>query len=125
MAFEGDLDVLVGISAAADLSAKQFCAVKMSGDLAVAACSVAGERSVGILQNDPASGQSASVCHSGQCKAKLGATVASAGLPLQCDANGALIPAVSGKFVIALSMQAGASGDIADVLVQPGNELLA
>jgi len=125
MAYEGGMESIVGLKAAADLGTQQFKAVKMSGDFAVDVCSVAGERAIGILQDNPALGHGAMVCKGGVCKALLGATVSASGLPLQVDVAGKLIPAVSGKNVVALSLHAGAANDIASVLVQPGNEVLA
>ena len=72
-AFEQDL-VVVSIPAGADLSTYQFCPVKYSAGTVIA-CTSAGEEAFGILQNDPTSGQMASVAIGGISRCKIGAAV--------------------------------------------------
>lgn len=62
---EGKLVLIPGLSASADLSAKQYRYVKVSGDGTVDVCSSATDISCGILQNKPTSGQAASVAGPG------------------------------------------------------------
>lgn len=123
MAFEGGLESLVGISASADLSAKQFCAVKFSGDKTVTFAG-AGEKSCGILQDKPVSGEACNVAKGGISKAKIGGNVA-AGANLMSDAAGVLITATSGNHVVAVALEAGVSGDIISVNVSPATAPLA
>lgn len=61
MAFEAIQHKIPGLSASADLSAKQFYYVKMSGALTVDVCSGATDIPIGVLQNKPTSGQNAEV----------------------------------------------------------------
>lgn len=68
MAYEGVQIKLVGVTASADLSAKQFYFVKMSGDNTVTVCAAATDKPSGVLQNTPTSGQAAEVCVIGQTK---------------------------------------------------------
>ena len=48
-------------TASADLSAKQFYIVKMSGDNTVTVCAAVTDVPIGVLQNKPASGEQAVV----------------------------------------------------------------
>lgn len=63
MAWEVDGAVkLVGFTASADLSAKQYYFVKISGAGTVDVCSGATDKPIGVLQNAPTSGGVAEVC---------------------------------------------------------------
>jgi hypothetical protein len=68
MAFEGPQSKLVGVTASADLSAKQYLFVKMSGEKTVTVCAAATDLPIGVLQNAPTSGQEAEVAFSGITK---------------------------------------------------------
>lgn len=61
MAVEGPMPVKWTFEAAADLSAKQFHFVKLDADGKVVACSGLTDVPVGVLQNDPISGEEATV----------------------------------------------------------------
>ena len=113
MAYEQPGFKPTGLKAGADLSTAQFFAVKISGDLLVALAGD-GEKSIGILQNDPTSGQAATIVAQGICKAKLGASV-TAGQSLASDASGKLIPAASGKTVVAQALEAGSNNELKHV----------
>jgi hypothetical protein len=76
--------------AGADLSGKQFYAVKISAARTVALGAAATDRCIGILQNDPASGQAAVVRMIGLSKAISGAAV-TVGAEVTSDAAGKLI----------------------------------
>lgn len=63
MAWEVDGVVkLVGFTAGADLSAKQYHFVKINTGKTVVACSALTDVPIGVLQNAPTSGQAAEVC---------------------------------------------------------------
>lgn len=68
MAYEGPQVKIPGLTASADLSAKQYLFVKMSGEKTVTVCSAATDNPVGVLQNAPTSGAEAEVCFSGVTK---------------------------------------------------------
>jgi hypothetical protein len=68
MAFEGAQMKLTGVTASADLSTKQYYFVKMSGERTVTVCAGATDKPIGVLQNNPTSGQAAEVCVVGQTK---------------------------------------------------------
>lgn len=100
-----------GVTAGADLSAKQFFAVKITGaDLAVNLASTGGEAILGILQNKPTSGQSADVRFSGVTKAIAGAAY-SRGAKLMTDTSGRLITATSTNNVVGLALEAAAGAN--------------
>lgn len=117
MAFEGILQNVPGIVAGSDLSAKQFHAVKLTGDKAVGAAGSA-DLALGVLQNDPLQGDAAAVAYAGVSKCKLGANVA-VGNRVAPDAAGALAPVSAGQFPIGVALEAGASGEIVSVLLIP------
>lgn len=68
MAFEGQQVKLTGVTASADLSAKQYYFVKMSGEKTVTVCAATTDNPIGVLQNAPTSGQPAEVCVVGLTK---------------------------------------------------------
>lgn len=76
--------------AAATLATKQFHAVKVTGAFAVNLASVAGEAVYGVVQNNPAQGEAATVRRIGVSKAVAGAEIA-AGANVMAGADGRLI----------------------------------
>lgn len=68
MAFEGPQIRIPGLTASADLSAKQYYLVKMSGELTVTVCAGVTDKPIGVLQNNPESGEAATVCAIGVTK---------------------------------------------------------
>ncbi len=109
------------VVANADLSASQFCAVKVGGaDLNVVLASSGGEAILGILQNKPTAGQAADVRFTGISKAKAGAAY-SRGALLMTDSSGRLITATSGNHAVAMALEAaGGANEIRTVLVLGG-----
>lgn len=101
--------VTVTLEAGADLSAKQFYAVKINTS-SKAVLAAAGEVAIGILQNKPTSGQSASIAISGKSKAVFGAS-ATVGGPVASDASGKLVNATKA------STNTGDAGGATDALV--------
>lgn len=67
----------VSCTAYADLTAKQFCAVKLVSDGVVDVCSATSDLVYGILQNAPDTGQMAEVAIMGESKWKAGEAIAS------------------------------------------------
>jgi hypothetical protein len=68
MAYEGPMTLIPGLTASADLSAKQYYFVKISGDKTVTVCAATTDKPIGILQNDPESGEAAVVASGGVSK---------------------------------------------------------
>lgn len=61
MAYELSVLKVPGLKAAADLSGKQFYFVKLTAAGQVNVCTAATDKSIGVLQNKPTSGQVAEV----------------------------------------------------------------
>jgi len=99
------------LTAAADLSAKQFHAVKITAAQQVNLSTVAGEPVIGILQNKPASGAAADIMVIGVTKVKAGAAIA-AGASVMAGADGRIITAATaGSEVIGKALEAAANAD--------------
>lgn len=95
MAYEENLHVLGSLTAAADLSGSQYCAVKVTGVNAVNITTAVSDFAVGILQNAPVSGGPAQIAREGITKVKVGAGV-TAGDRLTSDGSGRAILTVTG-----------------------------
>jgi len=108
-------------SAAADLSAKQFHAVKITAAFAVNLTSVAGESTFGVLQNTPTSGQAAEVMHTGVTKVVAGAAI-SAGADVMAGADGRVITAATaGSKIIGRALEAAVNAnEIVSVYLNAG-----
>lgn len=68
MAYEGPMTCIPGLTASADLSAKQYYFVKMSAAGTVTVCAATTDKPIGILQNAPTSGEAAVVACAGISK---------------------------------------------------------
>lgn len=106
----------ISVPAGSDLSAKKYYLVKRSGgNLAV--CSTAGERPLGVLQDDPAaSGRAGLVRTAGLTKVEAGGTITQDQL-LTVDANGKAVAATAGGYVWGVANEAGSSGEIISALI--------
>lgn len=92
--------------AAANLATKQFHAVKITAARAVNLSTVAGEKVFGILQNNPASGEAATVMRIGLTKVVAGAAIA-AGAAVMAGADGRVITAATtGSTIIGHALEA-------------------
>ena len=101
------------ILAGADLSSKQFYAVKLNAS-GLMILSGAGENALGILQDKPASGQVGAVCCLGKSLAIYGATV-TANQNLTPDASGRLVPATGSDAQVGVAAESGYVGEIHSV----------
>lgn len=107
------------LAAAADYSAKQYYAMKLNSTPAIALCSTAGERVDGFLQNEPESGQHATIMDHGISKAFMGGTT-SVGNRLATDGDGKLVVATSGDYYVARALQDSVASDIKAVRIERG-----
>ena len=76
MAYESPSINLGTLTAAADLSAKQYHFVKLASATTVNVCTATTDRAIGILQNNPTSGQQAIVQIFGISKVVADGTIA-------------------------------------------------
>ena len=95
MATEGPQLKLTGVTASADLSAKQYYFVKSSGNNTVTVCAAVTDIPVGVLQNSPTSGQAAEVVFMGISKVSGDADLA-AGNVIGTSADGQAAAYVAG-----------------------------
>lgn len=121
MAYElSDSQVVLSIPAGANLSALQYTFVKMSGTTVVAAAA-ATDIPIGVLLNDPTSGEVAAVAVSGVVKLKASAAI-TAGVLVGTTAAGRAVTLLAGtddtKFILGRAITAaGANGDIITVAI--------
>jgi hypothetical protein len=121
MAFEYvDSQSKISLAAGADLSAKQYTFVKLSGT-GVISVAAATDIPVGVLQNAPASGKTAEVSVDGIVKLKASAAI-TAGALVGTTSTGLAVAVVAGtdttKYVLGQAITAaGASGDIITVAI--------
>lgn len=121
MAYElSDSQVVLSIPAGADLSAKQYTFVKISGTGVIGAAA-ATDIPVGVLLNDPADGETAAVAVSGVVKVKASAAIV-AGVLVGTTATGTAVTLVAGtdttKYILGRAITAaGAAGDIITVAI--------
>jgi len=76
MAYESPSITLGTLTAAADLSAKQYHFVKLASATTVNVCTATTDRAIGILQNNPTSGQQAVIQIFGISKVVADGTIA-------------------------------------------------
>jgi hypothetical protein len=119
-------DSIPGLTAAADLSSsKQFKAVKLlstAGTVNLVATSVLTEGVVGLLQNNPKSGDAAEVAVSGIAKGMAGTSTIVIGSLLTFNTTSNLIKTTTDNAkVVGQALTASAAiGDIISVLLFPG-----
>jgi hypothetical protein len=115
-----NLQTIGSLNASADLSAKQYTLVKVSGVNTIASNVLATTLSIGILLNEPPSGSPGTVAIAGVTKAKCGAAV-TAGDQLMSDTSGRVITATgSGAYVIGVALETSANADeIIRILLLP------
>lgn len=109
--------VSASAEAGADLSASQYCFVKInsSGQLAVA--SDGGADAVGVLQDAPAAaGRVARYDHQGVTRVKAGGTLA-AGADFSCDAAGKAVAVGTGESRLGVTREAAVNGQIISVVL--------
>lgn len=124
MAFEIPGQPKAPLTAAADLSAKQYRFVKLTADLAVNVCSGATDCPAGVLQDKPTSGQAAEVMEFGITKLVAGGSI-SAGDRIKTDANGAAVKITEGTdtthYSVGHALMGAASGDIFSAFINCAN----
>lgn len=121
MAYEGAQILIPGLKASADLSAKQYYFVKLSGAGTVTVCAGVTDKPIGVLQNTPESGDAAVVCGLGVTKVNSDAAL-SVGDLIGTAADGQAAAYVAGtdttKYIVGQVIEAsGAAGGYATATV--------
>jgi len=103
--------------AAADLSAKQYYAVKQTTtSRQVNLASTGGEAIAGILQNNPISGGAATIVQRGITQAQIGTGGVTAGDQLMTEAStGKLVTKTSTNVVVGVAIETCAAGAVGTV----------
>jgi hypothetical protein len=120
MAYEA-AQVKVGqFTASADLSAKQYHFVKMSGNNTVTVCAAITDVPIGVLQNNPASGGAAEVCLFGISKVVADGTLA-AGNVIGTSADGQADAIAAGTdttvYTMGIALSAASAGDTVEAFI--------
>ena len=107
----------IGLVAGADLRLKQYHFVKLNSAGAVVACSVAGEDSIGVLQNNPNTGEGCTVAPTGSVSRVYAHEAIDANEAVETHTDGTAVPSASG-IVLGLTLTpAGGEGELCSVLV--------
>lgn len=105
------------LTAAADLSAKQYRCVKVTADEKVNIATAAGEAILGVLQNKPVAGDVADVGALGVTKIIAGVGGLAAGKQWETAADGSGIEVAAAKVGLGTIIKGAAQGGIAMVTI--------
>lgn len=121
----GDQIIIPGLLAGADLSAKQWHCVKFASTAnEVISAIQTSDAVIGILQNDPADGETANVCVLGVSRAIAGTSLITVGEFLGANSSGVYDTSggtAAAEYYVGRALEAaGATGDFITILVSPG-----
>lgn len=112
--------VSLSFEADADLSAAQWKFVELSADGQAMLVNGAGQRILGVLQNDPsAAGRDAEVAVSGRVKVITGAGGLAPGNEVMSTAAGLAVVATTALHIVGLALTTAAAGELCEILLQP------
>ena len=124
MAYQSAQPVKITLEAAADLSAKQFYAVKVDANGKAAVCAAVTDVPVGILQNKPTSGQAATIVSVGVSKIDSNAALDEGNL-IGTAADGQAQPISLGSettvHVCGQAIEAGSAGETLTAFINVTN----
>ena len=112
------------LAAGADLSAKQYTAVKVNSSSAAINAANA-EDCVGVVQNKPTSGQATTIVSNGISLMLAGTGGLTAGGNVGIDANGAAVAAASSDAIIGIALETISAAEYGAVLLRPAAKLAA
>lgn len=95
-------------TAGADLSSSQYLFVKGDSTANQVVLCGDGEAAIGVLLNDPTSGQAAAVATSGKVRVIAGGNI-TVGARVASDSAGKAVAAATGDYVLGVAITAGAS----------------
>lgn len=104
--------------AGADLSAKQYYFVEQASTGKVTVCNALGEKSLGVLQNNPTNLHAANVAVNGVTKVIAGGTLVPGDL-VNVTAAGKAIAASSTYFIMGEVLVGASDGEYATILLRP------
>lgn len=124
MAYEAAQIKMGQLTAAADLSSKQYHFVKLASATTVNVCSAITDKPIGILQNTPTSGQAAEICIFGISKVVADGTLAAGNLiGTSSDSQADAIAAGTDTtvYVMGQAIEAAAAGETVTMFLNPSN----
>jgi len=122
MAYEAAQIKFGNLTAAADLSAKQFHFVKLASATTVNVCDDVADVPIGILQNTPTSGQAAEVCIFGISKVVADGNLAAGniiGTSADSQADAITRGSDTTVTVMGIAVEAGAAGQTVTMFLNP------
>jgi len=120
MAYEAAQIKVGQFTASADLSAKQYHFVKMSGNNTVTVCAAVTDVPIGVLQNAPTSGQAAEVCLFGISKVVADGTLAAGnviGTSLDGQADAITAGSDTTVYVMGIALAAASVGETVEAFI--------
>ena len=124
MAYESPLVTIGTFTAAADLSSKQYHFVVLASATTVNVCSAITDLPIGILQNNPESGEQAVVQIFGISKVVADGTIAAArwiGTSADSQAAGITPGSDTTVYVMGQAIQAASAGETFTMFLNPSN----
>jgi len=122
MAYEGAQIKFGNLTAAADLSSKQFHFVKLASATTVNVCNNIADVPIGILQNAPTSGQAAEITIFGISKVVADGNLAAGniiGTSADSQADAITRGSDSTVTVMGVAIEAGAAGETVTMFLNP------
>jgi len=101
--------------AGADLSSAQFTFVKMNTTDRTVVAAGNADAAFGVLQNNPASGEAATVCTHGRTLIVVGTGGLTAGDTVGSDANGAAVASATSDIILGVCVEGASDGEIATI----------
>jgi len=124
MAYEASQVRFGNLTAGADLSSKQYHFVKLASATTVDVCAAITDVPIGILQNNPTSGNTATICIFGISKVVADGTLA-AGNVIGTSADGqadAITPGTDTTvYAMGQAITAGSAAETTTMFVNPSN----
>lgn len=101
--------------AGADLSGAQFTFVKMNTTDRTVVAAGDGEAAFGVLINDPASGEAATVVTHGRVAVEVGTGGLTAGDTVGVDANGKAVASATSDIIVGICVDGASADEIATI----------
>lgn len=103
--------------AGADLTTHQYKLVKFGADNDTIVLCGNAEKPLGVLMNNPNTGEIAEVAVEGGAKVKIASTMSTLGGSIASGANGVARAAIAGEWAMGSQTDTGVSGDIIPMII--------